>query len=92
MRRQRLQFGGVFLNKQRGIWYYRRTVNGKRKLTPIGKLAEFPTKALAKEEAKNLIKANSNQRWPALRSRRGATWAANAGHIIRLRPRVTATI
>jgi len=59
MRRQRLQFGGVFLNKQRGIWYYRRTVNGKRKLTPIGKLAEFPTKALAKEEAKNLIKANS---------------------------------
>jgi len=47
MRRRRQQNGGVFLHKQRGIWYYRRSVNGKRKLTPIGKLSEYPTKAKA---------------------------------------------
>ena len=59
MRRPRLQFGGVFLNKQRGIWYYRRSVNGKRELTPIGKLADYPTKALAKVAAQAVIKSNS---------------------------------
>ena len=55
MRKRRQQNGGVFLHKQRGIWYYRRSVNGKRKLTPIGKLSEYPTKAKAIRAAQAFI-------------------------------------
>lgn len=65
MRRRRLQFGGVFLNKQRGIWYYRRSINGKRQLTPIGKLAKYPTKALAREAAKALVESDSKSKGPS---------------------------
>jgi len=47
MKRVRQQNGGVYLDKRYGIWYYRRSVNGKRELTPVGKLSEYPTKAKA---------------------------------------------
>jgi hypothetical protein len=47
MRKRRLQYGGVYLNKQRGIWYYRRTISNKRTPIPFGTLAEYPTKARA---------------------------------------------
>jgi integrase len=59
MRRKRLQFGGVYLDRRYGIWYYRRSVNGERKPQRIGKLADYPTKALAKQAAQALIKSNS---------------------------------
>ena len=55
MRRPRLQYGGVYLDKRYGIWYYRRSKNGKRDLQPIGKLADYPTKAKAKQAAQALI-------------------------------------
>jgi len=65
MRKQRQQFGGVFLNKQRGIWYCRRTINGKRDYTPIGKLSEYPTKALARLASHSLIAPPANPATPA---------------------------
>jgi len=55
-RKRREQNGGVFLNKQRGIWYYRRSVDGKRQCVPIGKLSEYPTKAKAVRASHELIK------------------------------------
>ena len=51
MRRSRQQNGGVYLDRRFKIWYYRKTVDGKRKLTPIGTLAEYPTKAKAERTA-----------------------------------------
>src|SRR5215469_16314273 len=65
MRKRRLQYGGVYLDKRYGIWYYRRSVNGKRKLQPIGTLAEYPTKAAAKEAAKAYVDTNSKPRSPS---------------------------
>jgi integrase len=59
MRRPRLQFGGVYLDRRYGIWYYRRSVNGERELQRIGTLADYPTKALAMQAAQTLIKSNS---------------------------------
>ena len=47
MKRVRQQNGGVYLDRRVNTWYYRRTVNGKRQLTRIGTLEEFPTKAEA---------------------------------------------
>jgi integrase len=47
VKRARQQNGGVYLDKRVHIWYYRRTVEGKRKLTPIGTLTDLPTKAKA---------------------------------------------
>ena len=55
MRRPRLQYGGVYLDKRYGIWYYRRSIDGKRQLQPIGKLADYPTKAKAKLAAQDLV-------------------------------------
>ena len=55
VRKHRQQFGGVYLDPRSHIWYYRRMVSGKRQLTRIGKLSEYPTKALAKRASQSLI-------------------------------------
>jgi len=55
MRKRRQQFGGVYLDPRSNIWYYRRKVNGKRQLTRIGKLSEYPTKALAKRASQTFV-------------------------------------
>jgi hypothetical protein len=57
MRKRRQQYGGVYLDPRTQIWYYRRSVNGRRGLDPIGKLSDYPTKALA-EKASNTFKTD----------------------------------
>jgi integrase len=66
MKRIRHQNGGVFLDKRAGIWYYRKTVDGKRKLTPLGTLAELPTKAAAERAAAALVAASTGQKQPEI--------------------------
>jgi len=64
-RRTRLQYGGVYLDKRYGIWYYRRSKNGKRELQPIGKLADYPTKAKARQAAQGHIDSDSKPKGPS---------------------------
>lgn len=47
--------GGVWADTKWRTWYWRRTVNGKRKLTRIGTFKEFPTKAKAQRHAWQII-------------------------------------
>lgn len=61
MRRSRQQNGGVYLDKRFNIWYYRKTIDGKRKLTPIGALAEYPTKAKAVRASLALVGGEEKQ-------------------------------
>jgi integrase len=62
MKRIRHQNGGVFLDRRYGLWYYRKTINGKRQLTPIGTIKEFPTKAAAELAAAKLIAAGITEK------------------------------
>ena len=39
------QRGSVYLDRRRGIWYFRWREDGRRKAEQIGTAAEYPTKA-----------------------------------------------
>jgi integrase len=54
MKRERYQRGNVYLNKQRGIWYFRWRENGTRTIRRVGTLAQFPTKAKALKACEQL--------------------------------------
>jgi integrase len=58
VRKRRQQYGGIYLDPRTKIWYYRRSVNGRRQLKPIGTLSEYPTKAQA-EKASNTFKTDA---------------------------------
>lgn len=55
MKRIRHQNGGVFLDRRVNTWYFRKTVDGKRQLTRIGTLAEYPTKSAAVRASMALV-------------------------------------
>jgi integrase len=55
MKRTRRQNGGVFLDRRVNTWYFRKTVDGKRQLTRIGTLSEYPTKSAAVRASMALV-------------------------------------
>ena len=54
-RKSRDQNGGVYLDQRSNIWYFRKMVDGKRELTRIGKLSQYPSKAKAERAAHALV-------------------------------------
>jgi len=50
-RRSRYQQGNVFLDRRRGIWYFKWYESGTRRTRRLGTITELPTKAKAEEKA-----------------------------------------
>lgn len=75
MKRVRHQNGGIYLDRRVNTWYFRRTLNGKRLLTRIGTLAEYPTKAKAELASHAFVS-------PTAERRTGITFDAAANRYI----------